>query len=419
MLKHLFKVLWNERKHNLGLLLELLLVAVCFWFITDSVFSNLKIYHEPMGVDIEHTYRIVFDQYKKKSLEYTAPGEEGYITYAEALIKAKERLSLMPEVEATSLSWNSIPHMGNNTSQYLKHDTMEIRSSVMLRQVTSDFIRVYGYHNEKGETQPLVDALERDEVILPKNVVEQLYHNGEQVIGSQISFLGDSTHLMTVGGVCQVIKQNNFWNWNKSMLLPFPENKIAELGDNSYVSRMEFSVRVKPEADHNFKDYFMKEIAPKIQNGNLYVTDLVSINDMKQLMNKEEMNEIQLSYFVLLFFAVNIFLGVIGVFWYRTEYRIHEIGVRMALGDRPNRLLSMYIGEGLLLLFITLPFAALVMGGIMKLELVKWYWFMNASRFLIGMAFTYIILSLMIVVGIWFPAHKAVNIPPSEALNDE
>ena len=53
---------------------------------------------------------------------------------------------------------------------------------------------------------------------------------------------------------------------------------------------------------------------------------------------------------VVLFLLVNVFLGLIGTFWFRTRRRRSEIALRMAMGSTRGGVFRLLIGEGLLLL---------------------------------------------------------------------
>lgn len=53
---------------------------------------------------------------------------------------------------------------------------------------------------------------------------------------------------------------------------------------------------------------------------------------------------------VMIFFLLNIALGIIGTFWFRNQARRNEIGLRMALGSSRNKLQAQYIAEAILLL---------------------------------------------------------------------
>lgn len=53
-----------------------------------------------------------------------------------------------------------------------------------------------------------------------------------------------------------------------------------------------------------------------------------------------------------LFFLVNVFLAVIGTFWFHVSRRRSELGLRMAMGSTRKGIEGLMIGEGLLLLTI-------------------------------------------------------------------
>ena len=58
MMKQLLKQIYNERRSNAFLWIELLLVFVVLWYIIDLVYVTLHIYYQPMGFNIENTYEI-------------------------------------------------------------------------------------------------------------------------------------------------------------------------------------------------------------------------------------------------------------------------------------------------------------------------------------------------------------------------
>jgi len=53
------------------------------------------------------------------------------------------------------------------------------------------------------------------------------------------------------------------------------------------------------------------------------------------------------------------------------------------------------------------------------LDLTGGYLEWGVVRFLITFAITYFLMTLMILIGIWFPARQAIRIHPAEALREE
>ena len=74
----------------------------------------------------------------------------------------------------------------------------------------------------------------------------------------------------------------------------------------------------------------------------------------------------------------------------------------------------------LLLLIVTIP-ALVIDFNLAKLELNAWRngTTLEWDRLLLCAAATFVLIGLMIAIGIWYPARKAMQVQPAEALHDE
>lgn len=418
MLKHIWKIIWNERRHNIGLWLELTVVAVALWYIADHVYVTLNNYFKPLGFDTEHTYIMRLGLINPNSAEYAndIPQE----TRVEQLRTALERIRHNPMIEAASISLHSSPHIGSNRSLTLYRDTLQTRYAILDRTVTPDFFNVFRYKSKSGNRGDLVRALERNELVISPQVEKELFPNGESAIGKQISFeRSDSADLYRIGAVSTEIRYDNFSNWS-SYFAQHMNNDFLAFFSGSYVSALEFCVRVKPEKDHDFIRRFRQEMTQQLRIGNYFLGDIRSIPENKKAYQKDNVDDLQMRAFVILFLLVNIFLGITGIFWFRTQHRRGEVGLRVSLGDTPPQILRKYYMEGLLLLTAAMVPTMIIILILGKKEILITY-LMNFTvvRYLIGFALTYLLLALMIILGIWFPARKAVKVPPAEALREE
>ena len=119
---------------------------------------------------------------------------------------------------------------------------------------------------------------------------------------------------------------------------------------------------------------------------------------------------------------ISVFLGLLGTFWFRTQQRTSEIAMRKVNGATDASVFRRLIGEGLLMLAIATPPAVLIDWLLCHYELNARYGmngFFSASRFVITVGVTLLLMGLMVIAGIWFPAHKATGIEPARALADE
>ncbi|MCD8165848.1 MAG: hypothetical protein LUE93_06815 [Bacteroides sp.] len=97
------------------------------------------------------------------------------------------------------------------------------------------------------------------------------------------------------------------------------------------------------------------------------------LSDIRENMVQESRNMFNIYIAVILFFLVNIFLGVLGTFWFRTQYRRHEIGLRLALGSTRNQVQGLLMAEGVLLLILAFLPAVIVCYHLQYAEFVLSY----------------------------------------------
>ena len=131
-------------------------------------------------------------------------------------------------------------------------------------------------------------------------------------------------------------------------------------------------------------------------------------------------NYLNTVYAVAAFFLFNVFLCVCATFWYRTRKRRCEIALRMALGSSRLRVMQYFLLEGLVLLILAVIPALVISCNIQLADLtVHTLVDVSTLRFVECFAGAFLLMVLMIVMGIWYPARRAMKIQPAEALHDE
>lgn len=416
MLRHILNIMWNERGSNVALWVELVLASLLLWFFTDKLTTYYRVYQMPMGCDIEHVYKLNFDMLTPNSPEWQDLGPDSVHMY-EDFQRIVDRLEHCPMLEATSLSRNSFPHQGSNSTYSVYRDTMH--SNMLVRQVTKGFFDVFKIEWYGADTPDLRADFSGRTVILSEASAKQLgYSPIESARGDKLRLESDSdSPTFSVLGVYKDMRMHHFSTSRKAIFLPFPvEEALRQLPTPAY---LEVGIRVKPEEDHDFMHRFRAEMGDQLHVGNIFLDNIERWTEQRDLFHKGFMNELHRITLLALFVAACVVLGVIGAFWYRTQLRREQIGIRMALGDRPRRLLWMYLAEGELLLAFTVPFP--VVGyylcghfGLLDYAHLELSW-----RPLLGISITYAILGLFILLGVWLPARKAVQVPPCEAIRNE
>ncbi len=420
MIKHILKQIWAQRSANVWLWVELFLVSVFLWFIVDSLYVTAGVYFTPTGFNIEHTYKLALDEFSSESDEYI-PADQKKTTSGEDLLMIINRIRAYPGIEAVSLSGYAYPYCGSNSYNNYQYDTTQV--NMQRRKVTPEFFRVFRIITPDGKTEPLVSALSQERsIVISKDGERELMGEGRSILGSEITQPDIDSVGIKVTGVTSSMRYSEFRKKYPCVFFGIKEREIVKENDADFVIRAEICLRVSPEADHDFITHFRKDMTHQLRVGNVFLLDVQSFADIRDayFISTGDFNELKTRLAIVAFLLVNIFLGIIGTFWFRTAYRRSEMGLRIALGSTRTSLRGMLIAEGLILLTFAIVPAAVVSFNIGHAELVDVnrmdFTFM---RFFVGIVITYLLMIGMIILGIWYPARQAMKVQPAEVLHEE
>ena len=411
MNRKLFTQIRNEWKSNLWLAIELLIVSVVIWYISDFMYVKFDYYMKPRGFDIENCYLLMVSELTEKAPDYKE------VSWSQSMADKQElldRLSRRPEIEAAALSNNSRPYTGSNSGISLHLDTMHTQGYVIRRYVTPDFVKVFRYQGMNGETPgQLAEIIGRGELIPSDNTFNHYGVPVTDLIGREAYIDYDTLSPKRIGASLLRVRYNDWadWGMDQTVVLKMPN---LDYGN-------EWVVRVKENMDHNFAENLMKDADGELRVGNYYVSDVQSMADLRTNFQKMSTDQIRNYMTGMGFLLLNVFLGLLGTFWFRTQQRVKEIAIRKVTGATRRSVFGRLIGEGVLILsVVTLP--ALAVDFILaKYGYNTWYagTFLAWDRMLICAGVSYLLILLMIVAGISIPANRAMKTEPALALHDE
>ena len=367
MTKKLLVQIKNEWRNNLWLALELLVVSVVMWYVVDYLYTRAATYLEPRGFNIENCYLIELGELTPKSPDYIADrkSEDTHNDIAELV----ERLRRRPEVEAVSLSQNSYPYNGSNSSGEVKIDTL----------------------NSPGWT----------------------IRKMTEFIGQRFQLFGDTTRTYRLGAALQNVRYHDYDQ---------ARNSYCFLCKQSfYYVGLELCVRVREGQDHDFIQRLKADSEAQFRVGNLFISEIRSFHDIRRNFQQAWTNDIRNYVMGMGFLLLNIFLGLLGTFWFRTQQRRSEIALHKAHGATDSAIFSRLLSEGLLLLAVVTPIALVIDWNLAHMELNSWRnnTTLEWDRLLLCAAISFVLIALMIAIGIGIPARKAMKVQPAEALHDD
>lgn len=415
MNKKLFTQIRNEWRSNIWILVELLIVSVVMWFITDYIYVQVINYKAPRGFDISHCYLIKMGKLTPNSHEYNAADTTDNDDRAELLKRIQHR----PEIEAASLSNTSYPYDGSNSTMLLSYDTIKVGNDewVLRRLVTPDFVRVFRYQGANGETpEQLADLLSKDNILLSDNIFNKHKKTSlREFIGKGFHIDVDTTKSYILGASIEPVKYNDFQSSK------YLYTCIVKLGKENYKDMDELCVRVKDNMDHDFIENIYRDADKQLRVGNLYISDVQSFKDIRTSFQRLQMNTVRNFIAGGFFLMLNIFLGILGTFWFRTQQRRGEIALFKSIGSTNRNVFIRQISEGIILLSIATIFATIIDINLAfaNLNAVHDGTYLEPIRFIITILISYLLTAIMIIIGTWFPARKAMAIQPAEALHEE
>lgn len=422
MIKQILNIIWNQRRSNGWIFTELLVVVAVLWVMMDSLLVDTYTYYSPMGFDIENVYKV--------NLGKMSPTTPGYVpdslhatTDGEDLVRLAENIRQVPEVEEVALGAYVCPYTWNNSySNLVPADADTTLKSVNYHcyDMTVSYFDVFRMKTSSGE--PLSKAVGNNsgKIVITADM-EDKFFEGRPGTGQKVKWSATSTNTMDIAAVSTPVRRTEYEKSQPSFfLLERTDQDIAETANNTRAQNMDCIIRMKDGFRAEDMERFLQDMSDRLTVNNIYVSSVTSLKDLRSEMLKSRQDNMKKKLALVAFMLVNVFFGIIGTFWLRTQYRRGEMGLRTALGSSRSQLKRFLDVEGLCLLAFTIPFVLLFIANMLYFDLpdtvrLPFTWW----RFTIAFGGAYLLMAVMIWIGIWFPAKRIAKMNPADALHYE
>lgn len=431
MWKSIYKQLWNRRRRNIWILVELLLVFCLVWYIVDFFFVMEYNKNIPNYRDVNHTFKVNIRIFPEDHPEYNNEAGNG-----EAMVANYERIlnhiRSYPGVEAVAVTQQKHTPGGGNyrgINIYNPRDSMGTYGGQLISTSSQeDYFRVFGITTDEGKRPASIKDYDwgiPDGIVINRKMEELLFSNQQSAVGQKVKTPDDKE--FQIIGIVDNTKRFSFNRIQHTVYTSFPK-------DSSSIRYSEISIRIQESlSDNKFREQFLKDMTGQLRIGNFYLLNIIPYQKIADDMfiTFGVANKVNSRRSMLLFYLLSILLCVMGTFWYRVNLRREEIGVRIAIGSTPSGIRTLLFMEGLCLLsIITLPALILeyqyVHAGLLETfganENNDSFGYLpdrTLLRFLITNLITWVIMAVIVSAAIWLPALKASSMQPAEALHYE
>lgn len=439
MKRKLFRQISNEWRSNLWLGVELLIVSVVLWYAVDFITVATAKRLEPQGFDTTSTIRMDFTSIPEASPEYVQfdDGLNYWQHWAKGINTLLSRVSNHPDVIAAgSANGGGQPFDGSwsTTSMveaYPQHgDTLRIGEikgentddrpdDVNYRlykvEMTPENLKVFDIHGIDGETpEELGEILRRGEILISESAVVRSDRAPQSLRGCQFYLKNDTTRTLRVGAVIPYLNSTSRFKGVSNAA-----KYISLLDSTSYGYTL--NVRVRPGREKAFIDDIYDNADKLYTAYNVTFDEINTYADYAADFERDDRLHLRNWAVCIGFLLLSIFLGVFGTFWFRTQQRVSEIAIRKTFGARRRQISARLTGEGLgILLLATIP-AVLIDTALAYHELNTHLYgvYLAPGRLLLEIAITFLLMAVMIVLGTWIPARRAMRSDPARALAAE
>jgi predicted permease len=324
--------------------------------------------------------------------------------------RVEERLRSVPGVSAVALSDVTLIANGDADTDFtpdgLPKKPNEEDQSANVMSVGQDFFSTMGirivagraFNERDTETSPLV-------AIVNQKLVQQFFPSNINPVGR--TFKQGDKHI-TIVGICGDAKYDSLRNDPPvTFYLPY-QQQLEGRQSMTY----EIFTRMKPAA-----------IVPALRSAVVSVDKDVPLLDVRTQQEqiddttREERTFASLTSGFGVLALILACIGIYGIMAYAISRRTNEIGIRMALGARPGRVLRMVLGEAWWMAVIGVVAglgAAVAMGRLiasMLFGLKPW------DPVTLGIAA--LLLVAVALAASWIPAQRAAGVEPMKALRHE
>ncbi len=388
MIKHILKLIWNKKRSNGLILLEIFLSFLILFAVLSYVFYNINIFKKPLGFETKDRWMVYLDN--MSNLDSIEVATLKKTLYRE--LKGLDRIE--------SVSFGDFVAPISYTMNRTGDDAQGFVISSLIAKTDSEFAETYDVKIEEGRWFNEEDLHETYPAIVVNKKFMTEFFPGKVMLDSILKFSGEHR---IVGVIEDYRYQGEFVE---------EEPIVIFQGERTSARLRTVHLKLTPNTPAVYEEQVNKLIAD-ITKSSSFVIQNVDQN------RKRRSKQTWIPMIVLLsicgFLSINVALGLFGVLVYNINRRKGEIGLRRAVGAHSTDISRQFVME-----ILVLTFLALIAGLFFAIQipLFKIGPFPPRDLYEAIVASSLIIILIVLICAI-YPSWQASRIDPATALHDE
>ena len=349
MLKHIFIMLWNQKKKYTALVFEQVLVFIAVILSLTIAFDTVKSARTPGMLETDNVMcfgYVIGGGFNGKEFRHSV----------QAMDAVKDKLEKKPYVTGICESYNFIPY--TRPTEYYWEDSVSFVSGKKLYA----HLKCTDEAAEKVFRPDIIQGRwfrdgERVNGLYPVVITKQLAEASEisDPVGKTI-YMG--SHAFTIIGVISGIKEEVLVDAPPSIIIPI---KVMLPTGSTGLSE-ELAARIKPGYEDEFANDFYHEFNLQWDEDDKTELYFRSCSDDKKSTMEKAVIGVAVTALPALFFLLFTLIGTIGVNLMDLQERKHEFALRISCGSTKRKAISLLLWQNIILTGIsTIPGIAIAL----------------------------------------------------------
>lgn len=394
MLKHMFKLVWNKKKSNALLILEIFISFLVLFAVVSFGTYYLTNYQQPLGFSYKNVIVVNTDNRKSGNDQWSDD-------QIEMMRQLGNGIAEFPQVVSYS-SGRNIPYIQGD---YMSNTSINNRTvNFSFDEVTDGFDEVMNIPIHEGRwfnASDDADTVHRA-VVITENLSRAVFGDS-----SAVGRLIDDNNYKIVGVVSAYKKKGEFAD-NLNFMF-----KRVSLTGNRNRPPDSFVIKLADGTPIEFEEQLVRKLQSIAKD---WIIEAEWMTDMRDNNTKTTMIPVYILGTIALFLILMVTLGLLGVLWQNVTRRTSEIGLRRAMGATVGKIHYQIIGELLFVASLGILIALLLIIQIPILGIMP---FLSTTVITISIAVSCVVIFGMVFLSSWYPSHIATSIAPVDALRFE
>lgn len=428
---HIIKSILAHWKRSVGLFIEIIIVTIIGWMLIEPVAVNTSIITMPAGYDHDRLVKVSFRNLRNETYDYDSTANESTFVYRQRILdKIRQRSNVTRATFSPSYNFEEGSYWGSSiaadSTYNLDPDNSQVGTALIYYVPESDYFATFGIKGPDGKpfTEPKNDG---SGYIVSYTLAKAKYPN-KSAIGQDLYERDEEDDYPTP--IIGVIADSPYRKGSDrtSLILKACDPAQDNGSINGIIIRVKDGVSMRKFIDELNDDLY------DYKAGNVYLTEPELMSERRDKMAHFRTKDVKKNWIIVIFFLVNVLLGVAGTFFIQCRSRITDAGVMRAFGATRYRIewniiveacitviLAWIIGSALYFVYLHYTDSMFFTSEVTEITRIlqpKWYdtaW----SRYSIIGGCVLLLLLVSAIIGVWLPARKVGKVAIVEALRDE